>query len=269
MPDPLPPEFAAALASTAARRGSFGSTVHFFSETSSTNDVAGSLAERGAPEGTTVVASAQSAGRGRLGREWFSPPGAGLYVSVIVRDAAAIPYVTLAGGVAVADGIRAATGLAVEIKWPNDVVVTAGSASGRRRKLAGILAEASTGATGLQHVILGFGINLRTAAYPVAIADRATSIEAELGRAPDAGAVFTEALAALARLVAHLSDGRSESVLAQWRALSPSSRGSKIQWEAPGGWQSGVAAGIDRDGALLVRCGDSLHRIIAGEVRWP
>src|SRR6185436_8017573 len=106
-----------------ARRGSFGQPAVFFHETGSTNDIAAAMAEQGAPQGAMAVAFAQTAGRGRLGRVWFSPPGAGLYVSVVCRDATVAPLLTLAGGVAVADGIRAATGLPVEIKWPNDVVV--------------------------------------------------------------------------------------------------------------------------------------------------
>ena len=91
----------------------------------STNDVAAGYAERGAPQGTTVLAAAQTSGRGRLGRHWYSPPGAGLYFSIVIRSRAAAPFLTLAGGVAVAEGIRAATGLPLEIKWPNDVVTPA------------------------------------------------------------------------------------------------------------------------------------------------
>ena len=83
--DPLPPEFAAALAATATERGAFGARLTYASEAGSTNDLAAAAAERGDPEGTTFVAGAQTAGRGRLGRGWFSPPGAGLYVSTIVR----------------------------------------------------------------------------------------------------------------------------------------------------------------------------------------
>ena len=134
--------------------------------TSSTNDVAQALAEGGAPQGAVAVAFAQTAGRGRQGREWFSPPGAGIYMSVVVRSPAVAPMLTLAGGVAVAEGIRRATGLPVLIKWPNDVVVEDAHAPGRRRKLAGILAEGSTGQSGLQHVVLGIGINVRPADYP-------------------------------------------------------------------------------------------------------
>jgi BirA family biotin operon repressor/biotin-[acetyl-CoA-carboxylase] ligase len=104
--------------------------------------------------------------------------------------------------VAVAEGIRAASGLPVQIKWPNDIVVPSAFTTGPRRKLAGILAEASTMADRLQFVILGYGINLRRAAYPVDIADRATSLEAELGRSPDPGIVLAETLAALAERTA-------------------------------------------------------------------
>src|SRR5687767_9144179 len=151
MPDVLPSELAIELSRTAAARGRFGDPAYYYSEIGSTNDEAARLAEHGAPEGTTVMASAQTAGRGRFGRSWFSPPGAGLYVSVVCRDRRAAPYISLAGGVAVADGILAATGLPVEIKWPNDIVVDAGR--GRRRKLAGILAEGSTSSEGLQYVV--------------------------------------------------------------------------------------------------------------------
>jgi BirA family transcriptional regulator, biotin operon repressor / biotin---[acetyl-CoA-carboxylase] ligase len=267
MPEALPSDLAEALRVSAPRRGRFGDPVYFFSETTSTNDVAAVLAERGAPEGTLVVASAQSSGRGRFGREWFSPPGAGLYVSIVCRDTNAVPLLTLAGGVAVAEGIRAATGLPVQIKWPNDVVV-AGLAGERRRKLAGVLAEASTGEQGLQYVVLGFGINLRIAAFPAEIADRATSIEAELGRAPDAGVVLAETLVALEAVAGPLSHGTTDTVLERWRGLAPSACGSVVEWDTASGPLSGTSAGIANDGALLVRVGNRLERVISGVVRW-
>jgi BirA family biotin operon repressor/biotin-[acetyl-CoA-carboxylase] ligase len=266
--EPLPEDLGAALPRTAQRRGPVGSRIHFFFETTSTNDVAAALAERGASDGTTVIALAQTAGRGRLGRTWFSPAGAGLYVSVIRRTGAAVPLLTLAAGVALADGIRAASGLPVEIKWPNDIVVSGGSASTRQRKLAGILAEASTSAHGLHFVVLGFGINLRPAAYPADIADRATSLEAELGRPADSGAVLAETLAALNECGEQLAGGDRAGVLARWRALAPSAHGSVITWDTPGGPTSGVAQGIDETGALLVRVRDRVQRIISGELGW-
>jgi BirA family transcriptional regulator, biotin operon repressor / biotin---[acetyl-CoA-carboxylase] ligase len=267
MSEPLPPDIAAALDGAGDRLGRCGRPVYFFSDLGSTNDMAGTLAEHGAPEGATVIASAQSSGRGRMGRAWFSPPGAGLYLSVICRDPRAAPFLTLAGGVAVAEGITAATGLPVQIKWPNDVVVE-GAGRGRWRKLAGILAEASSTSDGLQHVILGVGINLRPAAYPRDIADRATSIETELGRAPDRAAVLVETLIALGGWVGDLSRGASQPLVERWRALAPSARGAWVEWDTPHGPAAGTTAGIADDGALLVRTGEGTERIISGELRW-
>lgn len=267
MPEPLPQELAAALAAARGRTGPFGEPIYFFPETGSTNDVAAVLAEGGAPEGTTVVAYAQTAGRGRFGRRWFSPPGAGVYVSVVCRNRLAAPLLTLAAGVATADGVRRATGLPVEIKWPNDVVVHSGLPP-RRRKLAGVLAEASSGADGLQHVILGIGINLRSAAYPQDLAGTATSIETELGRAPEAGAVLAETLAALAGRTAELAAGDPRPLLARWRELAPSAQGRPVEWDTPQGGMRGTTAGISDDGALLVRAGDRVERIISGALRW-
>ena len=268
MSDTPPADIATALDAARQRLQRFGRPLYYFNEIGSTNDFAATLAEHGAPEGATVVASAQSSGRGRMGRDWFSPHGAGLYVSVVCRDAAAAPFLTLAGGVAVADGIRVASGLPVQIKWPNDVIVVDGYGAPRRRKLAGILAEGSSTGEGLQHVVLGFGVNLRSAAYPPGLADRATSIETELGRAPDAAAVLVETLAALDSLVAELSTGTSQPLLTRWRALAPSAQGTAVTWDTPSGPASGTSAGIADDGALLVRTSRGIERIMSGEIRW-
>ena len=243
-----------------------GAPAHYFDELPSTNDEAARLAELGAPEGTTVIASAQTAGRGRFGRTWFSPPGAGLYVSVVVRDRRAAPYLSLAGGVAVADGIRAATALPVELKWPNDVVIDGGM--GKRRKLAGVLAEGTTSAEGIQYVIVGFGINLLTAAYPPEIADRATSLESELGRPVERDLVLASTLAELDTRVVQLSAGEAAPLLTRWRALAPSAVGSAVEWDTPSGPRSGRTDGIDDDGALRVKTDGTIERIISGIVRW-
>jgi BirA family biotin operon repressor/biotin-[acetyl-CoA-carboxylase] ligase len=268
MSDVLPSEIASGLDATVSRRGSLGSPVYYFSETGSTNDVAATLAEQGSPEGTLVLASAQTAGRGRLGRRWHSPPDAGLYASLIVRDAASAPFLTLAGGVAAAEGIIRATGLPVQIKWPNDIIVVDAAGPAKRRKLAGILAEASSGIEGVAYVVLGIGINLRNTAYPPELGDRATSIERELGRAADGGRILGELLAALEERLVRIRAGSSTELLEAWRRLSPSSAGGAVEFDAPEGRATGVAAGIDETGALLVRAGGRVERVIAGEVVW-
>src|SRR5512134_3026231 len=100
----LPREFVEALAAASSRLGPFAREILWYSTVSSTNDVAAVLADRDAPEGTVVVANAQTAGRGRQGRVWASPPGAGLYVSALFRPAKEIPLLTIAAGVAIAEG---------------------------------------------------------------------------------------------------------------------------------------------------------------------
>jgi BirA family transcriptional regulator, biotin operon repressor / biotin---[acetyl-CoA-carboxylase] ligase len=268
MSEPLPRDLESALARSADRRGPFGEPVVFFSETGSTNDIAIAMAERGAREGAMAIAAAQTAGRGRMGREWFSPEGAGLYVSVVCRSARAAPLLTLASGVAVADGIHQATGLPVVLKWPNDVVIPDSAAPGKRRKLAGVLAEGSTGPDGLQYVVLGFGINLRSAAYPPAIAARTTSIEAELGRSVDRGAVLAETLSLLNQHVSALARGNTADLFRRWRELAPSACGARVEWTVNGQTHRGTTTGIDDQGALLVREQNRTERIIAGEVTW-
>jgi BirA family biotin operon repressor/biotin-[acetyl-CoA-carboxylase] ligase len=215
-----------------------------------------------------ALALAQTAGRGRHGREWFSPPGAGIYVSIVCRTPAILPTLTLAGGVAVADGITRATGLPVAIKWPNDIVVQERAAPGKRRKLAGILAEGAAGPAGVQYVVLGCGINVRPADYPPALATRVTSIEHELGRPVEPALVLAEMLAALNEQANALVAGKRHDVLARWRALSPSASGTRVEWTADGTTHRGATAGIDDDGALLVRTSRGIERIIAGEVVW-
>ena len=268
MAEELLPELALALEASARRRGAIGDPHRYFTETSSTNDVAAKWAERGAPEGAAVIASAQTAGRGRMGRGWHSPPGAGLYVSIVFRDPRVAPMLTLAGGVAVADGILAATGLPVEIKWPNDIVLCEPRARARRLKLAGILAEASTGAEGLQHVVLGFGINVRPAPYPPELAGVATCIETEIGRPVDSGEVLAETLVHLNVNVQRLARGEKAAVLSRWRALAPTAVGSPVEWDGASRRRRGTTTGIDEQGALLVRADGGTERILSGYVRW-
>ena len=251
--------------------------VAYFASVASTNDIAARLAERGAPHRTAVVAEQQTAGRGRLGRTWFSPPGAGLYVSFVLRPALGpgritgltdgpgpitgrfAALVSITAGVAFTEAVRMCTHLPVAIKWPNDLVID-------RRKLAGILTEAPGGR--FEYLIVGFGLNLRSAAYPPEIADRATSIEAELGRSIDRGAILAQCLESMALWTDALRAGRAEAILDRWRSLAPSARGARVEWTDAAGPREGVTEGIDDGGALMVRTAGGVERIIAGEVKW-
>jgi BirA family biotin operon repressor/biotin-[acetyl-CoA-carboxylase] ligase len=233
-------------------------------EVTSTNDRVAAHAALGAAEGLVVVAETQTAGRGRLGRSWHSPPGSGLYVSVLLRPPAdVVPLLTLAGGVAIAEALREITGLPVEIKWPNDVLAPGGT-----RKLAGILVEGSAAGGRFDHAVFGYGINVRAAAYPPELRDRATSLEEELGKPVDPAAILDSTLAALDARYDDLLEGRSGAVLERWRALAPGARGRRVRWTATGVTRTGVSAGIDDMGALLVDTGAGQDRVVAGEVTW-
>ena len=170
-----------------------------------------------------------------------------------------------------AEGVRAATGLPAEIEWPNDVVVRSPPsrrAGGGARKLAGILTEASRLGGVADAVVVGIGINIERARYPADVAWRASSLAAEVDGPVDRAAVLVEVLAALARWRRVLAAGGSLRMLARWEELAPTSRGAVVAWSAAGGRRSWMTAGIDRDGALLVRNGDDLERLVAGEVHW-
>jgi BirA family biotin operon repressor/biotin-[acetyl-CoA-carboxylase] ligase len=245
----------------AARLGMFAGDVTWYPEIGSTNDVALRLAERGAADGTVVGADLQTAGRGRQGRAWSSPPGAGLYVSAILRPSAAIaPLLTIAAGVSVAEGIREATGLTTDLKWPNDVY-----AGGR--KVAGILAESGMSDARLNHVVLGFGINVNRASYPPEVAARATSIEHELGRPIDRGLVLASCLSALTVRYRQLQMA-PHAVLDAWRSYAVSMLNRRVECTVGLRSVAGVAEDIDERGALVVRVGDEIVRVISGEVVW-
>ena len=232
----------------------------------STNEYALSLAAAGAPDGSVVVADEQTAGRGRRGREWHSPEG-GLYLSYVVRDPFGMPkpaLLTLAAGVAAARAIAKATGYETQLKWPNDVI-----AADSARKLAGILTEGSSvGGGQLEFVVIGIGINVSLGAVPATLQDRATSLETELGREVDRHALQQALIDELDAEVARLRAGGDEALRAEWTARAPRAAGTRVAWRAQDGDREGISAGIDAEGALLVRSGDALERLVAGEVVW-
>ncbi len=269
--DPLPREFAEAFAAAEGRLWPLGQRIIFFNTIGSTNDVAMAIAPDTC-EGTVVIADQQTAGRGRYGRTWFSPPGTGLYVSVVITPFAvaagaerARGLLTLAAGVALAEGIETAAGIQADIKWPNDLLIGV-------RKLAGILAETVANGAGVSGeaapVVLGYGINVGTRSYPGELHDRATSLESELGRPVDRANLCTETLVAISRRYRDLLDGRFDAILDAWRAKAPASQGARVSWNTAVGPRHGVTAGIDDQGALLVRVGDRVERIVGGALTW-
>jgi BirA family biotin operon repressor/biotin-[acetyl-CoA-carboxylase] ligase len=256
----IPGELAAAVAVLSDRRPDAHFDLRWHRSAPSTMDLASALARDGANHGVVVVAEEQTSGRGRRGSQWASPPGAGLYFSFIARPANhtdnTLSLLTLAAGVGVRDAIVSATGLAPDLKWPNDVIVG-------RRKLAGILAEGIAIGTPSQAVIVGVGVNLQPASYPADVSARATSIEGELGHPVDRNQLFTAVLISLWDRLALLPLSPGD-ILQAWRCASPSATGTSVEWDG----RRGVTAGVDESGALLVTTAHGTERIIAGELRW-
>lgn len=225
----------------------------------STNRVLGDLARQGAPAGTAVLAEEQTAGRGRFGRSFVSPPGAGLYLSFLLRPQVPPETAGLLTGfaaVAVRRAIRETCGLETEIKWVNDLYAGGG-------KLCGILAESSLRGAGVAHIVLGVGINVTATAgdFPPELRGRATSILLETGSPPDR---FALAGSLLRRLDALAGDfpGEREAYLAEYRA-GCLTLGREVT--LPGG-ERGIAEDIGADYSLLVRLpSGELRRLNSGE----
>ncbi|MBP6964725.1 MAG: biotin--[acetyl-CoA-carboxylase] ligase [Armatimonadetes bacterium] len=235
-------------------------SIHRFDSVASTNDLAARMAGDGAPEGTVVAADEQSAGRGRLGRRWISPPDSGLYLSIVLRPQ--IPadshwQLAFVCSLAVAEAVRAATGLAAQTKWPNDVLLNG-------RKVAGVLVERCRAADGA--VIAGIGINVNTADWPAEIAESATSILLESLEAASRPEIERAVLDALdARYEALKSEGFSP-ILDAWRGLD-CTVGREVEVRAADGVVRGVAAAVSESGSLIVRSGGgALTEISAGDV---
>jgi BirA family biotin operon repressor/biotin-[acetyl-CoA-carboxylase] ligase len=260
MPDDL-----AAAAARAAARAPMALDVHWVPSLPSTMDAVAEAARAGAGEGFVVVAGAQTAGRGRRGRAWESLPDAGLYVSVLLRPSAAqaraLALLTLAVGVGVRRAIVHATGVAPELKWPNDLVVDG-------RKLAGILAEGHAIGTDAQAVVVGIGINISASMMSDEVARRATSIEEERGQRIARGDLLEAVLADVAAVYDDLRRGGADDILRDWMAAAPSATGARVEWDGRDGPRHGVTAGVDSAGALLVTTSDATERIVGGLVRW-
>ena len=259
----LAPPTAARLEAVRAT-GWLGGAYEWHAACASTNDLAGAHAREGGPQGLVVATEAQTAGRGRIGRVWHSPPGENLSVSILLRPtrpAPEIPPLTLLAGAAVSRAL-ARLGLSPRLKWPNDVQLLVG---GGVRKVAGILTEMSSEGGRVGHVVVGLGLNVNTLAFPAELADRATSLRLVAGRAFDRAAVLAAVLEAFEPLYEDYERRGPVAAGDAWRPFAP--LGERCTVSAPGGALEGIIVGIDADGALRLRddAGHS-HRVLSGEI---
>jgi len=245
-------------------RAQIGKRVIHLESVASTNDVAWEEAERGAPEGTVVVAEEQTAGRGRMSRKWHSPPGLGIWTSVVLRpdvspeNAASL---TLCASVAVAKAVRSLCPVNVSLKWPNDVMV-------KGKKLCGILTEIKFGGGRIDFLVCGIGLNAnqRVQDFPAELAQSATSIFMATGKMVNRGELFLAILRHFEKKYREFCRNGAASCLDEWRSMCPLF-GKRVRVKGRRGAVEGVFFNIDDNGALLLRLDSGVHRsFLAGDV---
>jgi BirA family biotin operon repressor/biotin-[acetyl-CoA-carboxylase] ligase len=240
----------------------------------STNLLALTQAQAGAPHGSVWVADEQTAGRGRSGHEWHSTAGDGLYVSVLIRPKIALVdalWLSLATGMAAQTAITTVTGLKPDIRWPNDLLIN-------QKKCGGILVETSATASQpaspamLRYAIIGVGINVNNESFSSDLEAFATSLRRESGRSSSRESLLIELLRALEQQVSLLQQElhgelTALTLLERFAAASSWVRGKRVRVDEAGGY-TGVTTGLDARGFLRVAGDDGvLHTVISGGVR--
>jgi len=241
-------------------RQSWPQPVFYFATIDSTMLEGARLAEAGCGQGTVIVADEQTAGQGRHGRHWHSEANAGLYCSIVLRPGLApdsLPVLTLALGLATADAIAEATGLACDLRWPNDVILDG-------RKVAGILVQLLDSAA-----ITGIGINVNHAAFPAELAAEATSLRLIAKRQFSRESLLIALLGAADRYCAILAgEHGKQKILDIFSRRSSYARGKRVQVEQGATVVEGTTAGLDPCGFLILRKDDGTEDLVlAGGVR--
>jgi len=239
--------------------------IHHYYKIGSTNSEAMNAAGEGAPEGTVFLAEEQLAGRGRGAHSWHSARSAGIYCSVILRPQ--IPpsdalLLSLAAGLAVRAAVMEVMTMAVDLKWPNDLLIG-------KKKFCGILTEMNAEATRVRYLVAGIGINVNQTKFPSDLRDIATSLRVESGTEWSRVELCAALLKSLDREYrALLNDGAAArgSVLKRFEENSSSARGRKVRVEDDPGLE-GITEGLDARGFLQIRTSDGLRTVLSGTVQ--
>jgi len=238
------------------------SKIYHYTSIGSTNDEAKKLAQMGAPHGTLVIAEEQTGGRGRLGRKWVSPPGQGIWLSIILRpslEPSEAPRITMACAVAAAKAIRQEVGVNCLIKWPNDLLIDG-------KKVAGILTEMSADMDKIHYVVTGIGMNVNNAEFPPDIEKTATSLKLASGEEVERLKILTQFLSQFEEIYRSLESGEFEAILGEWRQLS-CNLGKRVRIIGRNFELEGTALDVDGDGALLIKTDEGqVERVLSGDV---
>jgi BirA family biotin operon repressor/biotin-[acetyl-CoA-carboxylase] ligase len=241
----------------------FGKRIYHFFKVDSTNRVALELAHAGEPEGAVILAEEQTAGRGRAGRSWQSDRAAGIYVTLLLRPRLApvqAPLLTMMAGLSARAAIEATTGMAPDLKWPNDLLV-------RGKKVGGILTEMHAEPSQVRFVIVGIGLNVNQEKFPGELGTTASSLRLETG-----GKVSR--LELLVRLLREfegdynrfLQEGPA-AVTGKFEAVSSYARGKRVRVTSGVESFAGVTAGLGAEGLLQVKKDDgAVVTVISGDV---
>ena len=243
-----------------------GKTVHYFRALDSTNSKAYELANQGAEEGEVVIAESQKKGKGRLGRNWFSPPFSNLYLSVILRPKIPppqAPLITLMAAVATAEAIEKTYGLQPLIKWPNDILLNG-------RKMAGLLNEIKSETDRIHFVILGIGVNLNIdeKMFPKEIRSVATSMKREMGQGVSRKIFLASLLQELEKWYTVFLRQGEGVILKSWRERAKI-KGRQVKMTSFGETITGRAIDVDSDGALIIETKrGERKRVVAGDIEY-
>jgi BirA family biotin operon repressor/biotin-[acetyl-CoA-carboxylase] ligase len=245
----------------------FAGKLHYFPTIGSTNQRAMQDGAEGAPHGSVYVAEEQTAGRGRASHTWHSEAHAGLYVSILLRPQMAPAdalWLSLAAGLAVQRAVKETTAFDADLRWPNDLLLG-------QRKFCGILTEMNAEATRVRYAVVGTGINVDHAQFPPELRDLATSLRIESGRTwPHQDLLIALLQAMHQEIAALLAPGgiapASQNIRERITAHSTWVSGKAVHVDEAGGY-TGVTAGLDTRGFLLVRTTDGLRTVLSGGVR--
>ncbi len=244
-------------------KGCMGSRIVFFDITDSTNTQARICAEAGALEGTLVVAERQTAGKGRRGKSWVSPPGDGIWMSLVLRpdiEPFRVSMITLAVALSVSAGIEEVCGLKTQIKWPNDVIVSG-------KKICGILTELSAEYDAIHYVIVGIGINVNTSQFPEELKDMATSLYLESGEKWKRSPIIASIMKWMDRYYEIFLRTGGLSELREEYTEKLANMGRQVVVLESKGTYEGICRGINQNGELLVEKPDGeVVSVRSGEV---
>jgi BirA family biotin operon repressor/biotin-[acetyl-CoA-carboxylase] ligase len=259
VPDVLSPS----LLRRQLRTSIFGKHIHHYFKAGSTNAIAFDLGRAGEPEGAVVLAEEQSAGRGRAGRSWHSEKTAGIYVTILLRPAISplvAPLMTLLAGLAVRETVLEETGVAPDLRWPNDLLLGG-------KKFCGILTEMHAETDRVRFVIIGIGVDVNHARMPEPLAAIATSLRMVTGRKHSRLELLVRLLRNLETYYNRFLAEGPEPIVARFTETSSFARGKRVRISAAKETYTGVTDGLEPNGLLRVRRDDGrLTIVISGDV---